>query len=316
MTLILTRSDVQALIGMPEVIDAVRRAHADHARGLAALPAPPVMRLPGSGAAFVPMAAASAPAGLASVKLLTDLPGAQRSTILAVSAADGGCAAVVDGSTVTRFRTAAATAVATEALARPDSRTLGLIGAGALAHAHLAAIRTVLPIERVVVWSRNPATAQAFAAATGAEVMHGPEKVIAVSDVVCTLTPSREPLVRGAWFHEGLHVNAVGAPPRPDHREIDSEGIARSRVIVDSRSSALHESGDVVIPLAEGVVEAAHVSDELGEVLVGARPGRSSREQITLFNSMGVGLQDLAAVRLLIDSARERGIGTRVDLTQ
>ncbi|MFI6484826.1 ornithine cyclodeaminase family protein [Nonomuraea sp. NPDC050663] len=316
MTLILTRSDVQALIGMPEVIDAVRRAHADHARGLAALPAPPVMRLPGSEAAFVPMAAASAPAGLASVKLLTDLPGAQRSTILAVSAADGGCAAVVDGSTVTRFRTAAATAVATEALARPDSRTLGLIGAGALAHAHLAAIRTVLPIERVVVWSRNPATARAFAAATGAEVMDGPEKVIAVSDVVCTLTPSREPLVRGAWFHEGLHVNAVGAPPRPDHREIDSEGVARSRVIVDSRSSALHESGDVVIPLAEGVVDAAHVSDELGEVLVGARPGRSSREQITLFNSMGVGLQDLATVRLLIDTARERGIGTRVDLTQ
>ncbi|GAA4055352.1 ornithine cyclodeaminase family protein [Nonomuraea soli] len=316
MTLILTRSDVQTLIGMPEVIDAVRRAHADLARGLAALPTPPVMRLPGSPAAFVPMAAASATAGLASVKLLTDLPGAQRSTILAVSAADGGCAAVVDGSTVTRFRTAAATAVATAALARPDSRTLGLIGAGALAHAHLAALRAVLAIERVVVWSRNPATARAFAAATGADVMPDPEKVIAASDVVCTLTPSREPLVRGAWFHEGLHVNAVGAPPRPDHREIDSEGIARSRVIVDSRSSALHESGDVVIPLAEGVVERSHVSDELGEVLVGTRPGRTSREQITLFNSMGVGLQDLATVRLLIDSALERGVGTRVDLTQ
>ncbi|MCD0450015.1 ornithine cyclodeaminase family protein [Actinocorallia sp. API 0066] len=323
MTLILTRSDVLALIAYPEVIAAVRRAHEDLARGQAVLPAPPALRLPGSDAAFLVMAAASRPAGLATVKLLADVPAnrarglpVQRSAILAVSAADGGCEALVDGGAVTRFRTAAASAVATQALARPGSRVLGFVGAGALAHAHLEALRSVMPFSEVIVWSRTEATARAFAAKNGARALPTAEEVVRSCDVLCTLTPSKEPLVEGKWFRPGLHVNAVGAPPRADHREIDTEGIRRARVVVDSRLTALHESGDVLIPLAEGAIGPSHFEDELGEVLTGARPGRTDRKQITLFNSLGVGLQDLAAARLLIDAARARGIGTEIDLAE
>ncbi|WP_067548081.1 ornithine cyclodeaminase family protein [Nocardia crassostreae] len=321
MTLILTRSDVLAMITLPEVFAAVRGAHADLARGAAVSPAPPAMRLPGSDAAFLVMAAASEPAGLAGVKLLADIPGnadrglpVQRSAILTVGAADGDCEALLDGGAVTRFRTAAASAVATAALARPDSRGLGLVGAGALARAHVEALRPVLPFDRIVVWSRTEATARAFADDTGADIADTAEKVVQAADVLCTLTPAREPVVRGAWFPPGLHVNAVGAPPRADHREIDSEGMRRARVIVDSRLSALHESGDVLIPLREGAFGPEHVEDELGEILIGAKPGRVDAHQITLYNSLGVGLQDLATARLLVDIARRRGIGTEIDL--
>ncbi|MEV0248552.1 ornithine cyclodeaminase family protein [Nocardia sp. NPDC050712] len=321
MTLILTRSDVLAMLSLPEVITAVRAAHADLARGDAVLPAPPAMRLPGSESGFLAMAATSRTARLAVVKLLADMPGnreiglpAQRSAILAVATADGSCAALIDGAAVTRLRTAAASAVATAELARPESRVLGLIGAGALAHTHLEALRVVREFDRVLVWSRSGVTAKAFAEATGAEVTGSPEELVRAADVVCTLTPSKEPVVHGEWFRPGLHVNAVGAPPRADHREIDSEGIRRARVVVDSRLTAGHESGDVLIPLAEGVIEAGHFADEIGEVLIGAKPGRSSPEQITLYNSLGVGLQDLAVARLLIDAAQQRGLGTEIDL--
>lgn len=330
MTLILTRSDVLSMITLPEVSAAVRAAHADLARGDAVAPTPPVMRLPGSDAAFLAMAAASGPAGLAVVKLLADVPGnrerglpVQRSAILTVATADGSCEALLDGGAVTRVRTAAASAVATSALARPDSRVLGLIGAGALARAHVAALLPVLPLERIVVWSRTETTAKGFAADlepdleadVDIEIASTPEEVVRAADVVSTLTPSRDPVVRGAWFQPGLHVNAVGAPPRPDHREIDSEGMRLARVIVDSRLSALHESGDALIPLHEGVFGLEHVSDELGEVLIGTKTGRAEPDQITLYNSLGIGLQDLAAARLLIDTARARGIGAEIDLT-
>lgn len=321
MTLILTRSDVLAMIALPEVTAAVRRAHADLARGVAVSPAPPAMRLPGSESSFLAMVAASRPAGLAAVKLLADIPGnrdrglpPQRSTILAVATDDGSCEALIDGGAVTRVRTAAASAVATAELARPDSRVLGFIGAGALAHTHLEALRPILDIDRVLVWSRTEATARKFAESTGAEVANSAEDVVRAADVLCTLTPAKEPVVRGAWFPPGLHVNAVGAPPRPDHREIDTEGIRRARVVVDSRLTALHESGDVLIPLGEGAIEADHFGDEIGEVVVGAKPGRSAPEQITLYNSLGIGLQDLAAARLLIDAARRRGIGTEIEM--
>ncbi|MEU3058386.1 ornithine cyclodeaminase family protein [Streptomyces griseus] len=328
MTLILTRSDILAMLGHEETVAAVEQAHIDLARGAAVLPTPPVMRLPGGAdGAFLAMAAASAPAGLATVKLLADLPGnrerglpVQRSAILAVSAADGRCAALLDGAAVTRFRTAAASAVATRALMRADARVLGLVGTGPLALAHARALRTVWPYERVVLWGRTPERARELAGVIArelgvpAEAVSGPREATVAADVLCTLTPSREPVVRGAWFRPGLHVNAVGAPPRPDHREIDTEGMRRSVVVVDAYGTAVTKSGEVVIALAEGALGEDDVRRELGDVLTGACAGRTSDTDITLFDSVGLGLQDLAAARLLIDRAGERGLGTRIDL--
>ncbi|MGY0018009.1 ornithine cyclodeaminase family protein [Streptomyces sp. cg35] len=331
MTLILTRSEILSLLAHDgvgdQVVAAVERAHVDLALGRAALPAPPSMRLPGTDGAYLAMAAASAPAGLATVKLLSDLPGnrarglpVQRSAVLAVAADTGACEALLDGAALTRVRTAAATAVATRALARADSRVLGLVGTGPLALAHARALLPHRPYERVVLWGRTPERARDLAARIAAEldvkaeVLATPREVTEAADVLCTLTPSREPLVLGAWFAPGLHVNAVGAPPRADHREIDTEGVARSLVVVDSYATARAKSGEVCVPLAEGAFGDDHVRLELGDVLAGRRPGRTADGDITLFDSVGVGLQDLAAARLLVDAARERGVGTEVDL--
>ncbi|MCF2527235.1 ornithine cyclodeaminase family protein [Yinghuangia soli] len=328
MTLFLTRTEVLDLMDMGRMIDAVSRAHADAAQGRAVNPGPHGIVMPGSETVFLPMTAASAPLRGAAVKLLADMPAnrarglpAQRSTVMVVDPETGACEAVLDGRALTLFRTAAASAVATRHLARPDSRVLGLIGAGALAATHVEALRAVLPLAEVRVWSRTAATAAACAegiTATGLEarVVDDPRDAVEGVDVLCTLTPSREPLVRGAWFRPGLHVNAVGAPPRADHREIDTEGVRRARVVVDNRETARLDSGDVMIPVAEGAIDPAHFADELGEIIVGAKPGREKPDEITLFNSVGIGLQDLAAARLVIDRARQLGIGFDIDLSR
>ncbi|MEV0431955.1 ornithine cyclodeaminase family protein [Nocardia sp. NPDC050413] len=325
MTLILSHSDVAALIDRAEVLAAVERAHADLALGTAVVPAPPAV---GVGAtAFVPMVAAAESAGAAAVKLLADLPAnrerglpVQRSVILVTSALDGSCEALVDGRLVTAVRTAAASAVATKYLARQDSSTLGLIGAGALAIEHTRAVARVRDIDTVLAWSRSDATVERFRGAIadlGLEVraMPSPESVTRAADVLCTLTPAREPIVRGAWFGEGLHVNAVGAPPRADHREVDGAAMRRARVIVDSIATTLTKSGDTLLAIADGAITEAEVSTELGQVVLGRTAGRVGPRDITLFNSVGIGLQDLVTARLLIDKARAQGRGTEVELS-
>ncbi|MGF0315665.1 ornithine cyclodeaminase family protein [Nocardia fluminea] len=325
MTLILSHSDVTAVLDRGEVLAAVERAHAELALGTAFVPAPPAMAL--GGAAFVPMVAAAESAGAAAVKLLADLPAnrarglpVQRSVIVVTSAADGACEALIDGRLVTAVRTAAASAVATKHLARQSSSILGVIGAGNLAVEHTRAIATVRAVETVLVWSRSAATVDRFRRATadlGLEVraLDSPQAVTRGADVLCTLTPSREPIVHGAWFGDGLHVNAVGAPPRADHREVDGEAMRRSKVVVDSVGTTLTKSGDTLLAIAEGAITQDAVSTELGEVIAGRAVGRRDDRDITLFNSVGIGLQDLAAARLLIDKARANGIGTEVDLT-
>ncbi len=329
MTLILTRSVIRTLLAdaVARVEQEVARAHRDLALGTAVLPAPPAMRLPDGDGTFLAMAAASADDRLATVKLLADLPAnrerglpVQRSAVLAVAADTGECLALLDGAELTRVRTAAATAVATRALARSDARTLGLIGTGPLARAHARALLPGRAYEDVLVWGRTAGHAQELADWITAEldvpakVLSDARSVTEHADVLCTLTPSREPLIAGAWLSPGQHINAVGAPPRPDHRELDTEAVTRCRIVVDAYDTARAKSGEVLIPLAEGALTQDSFRTELGAVLTGRAPGRTTDEELTLFNSVGVGLQDLAVARLLIDLAGERGLGTEIDL--
>jgi ornithine cyclodeaminase/alanine dehydrogenase len=326
MTLILRRSDLEPLVDMRATIDAVDSAMGDVARGTAVQPAPALMRLPGSESGFLPMAAASERAGLAAVKLLADVPAnaergqpSQRSSIVLVSSVTGEVLAVLDGAIPTRIRTAAASAVATRHLARPESTTLGLVGAGGLAVAHVAAVLEVLPIDTVHFWTRSSATAQAFQQAVEhhgltVRLLESPHAVVQSVDVLCTLTPAVEPVVHGASFVPGLHVNAVGARPRPDHREVDTEAIVRSRVFVDSLPTVQQKSGDIVIPIAEGALRLDDLEGELGSVIAGTHPGRKGEDDITLYKSVGLGVQDLAIGRLLLDAARSSGRGVDVDL--
>jgi len=141
------------------------------------------------------------------------------------------------------------------------------------------------------------------------------DQVAAEADVICTLTPARTPVLRGATLRAGTHVNAVGAPPRPSYREIDDAVLARSRVVVDNREVALHESGAIRHALHHGALDPAARLDELGEVIAGQAAGRSGDGQITLYNSVGLGIQDLATARLMVTVARRKGLGCEVDLS-
>ncbi len=323
--LILTHADIQRLIRTQAVIEAVAAAHAALDRGTAhqSLEAPTPLA---DGAVMLPMCAALDNPAAAGVKVLTDVPGnrarslpTQQSTITMIDPLTGHCRGVLDGIEITRQRTSAASAVATRHLARETVKTLGLIGAGAQASSHLQALTTVREFERVTVWSRSRATAERFAQRHAGneppiEILESPEAVVRSADVLCTLTPSREPYIQGEWFTPGLHINAVGAPPRPDHREIDTDGIVRSLLVVDDRAAATSRSGEVCIPIAEGAITTAHIHAALGQLVTGTRPGRTNDHQITLFNSVGLAIQDIATASLILELAEAEGAGMRVNV--
>ena len=261
------------------------------------------------------------------MKSITSFPGnparglaAILATMLLYDAGTGELLAVMDGVTITKVWTAAASAVATQALARPESSRLALIGAGVQARGHLEAIAAVLPLESVAVAARTRGSAEQFVAEqaprhpqlvlraveTSAEALDG-------ADVVCTVSSAREPVVTPGLLTPGAHVNAVGSHA-PGIREIDGEVMRDARVVVDSREAALGECGDCLLPIAEGLFGPEHVSDELGEVLAGTRPGREAAGEITIYQSCGIAVQDVAAARIVYDRARSAGLGTDVDL--
>lgn len=319
---ILTDDDLEGLVATDDLIAAIRAVHIDQALGRADQPVP-ALTPTGPDTVLLPMIATSHRLGLTAIKILTDARTngrgdgpAQQSTIVLLDARTGTRRAVLTGGRITRERTAAATAVATDALARPDSRILGMIGAGPLAVEHVAALRRVRDLRSVVVWSRSAERVEQFRAsvrkreaADGVPAIEihaaaDPRRAVEACDVLCTVTPARTPVVEGAWFHPGLHVNGVGAPPRPDHREIDSAGMARATVVVDSREIQLAKSGEVLLAIADGTTTPEHYATELGDVLAGLAPGRTGTDEITLFNSVGVALQDLAYAALVLNLAR------------
>jgi ornithine cyclodeaminase/alanine dehydrogenase len=322
--LVLSRADIAAVIDMGEVIEAVEAAHGEHAAGRASQPTRTSVAVPGTTSAILPMTAVLAAPPAAGIKLLSIFPDnglaglpALSAVILLVDFDTGRCSAVLEGGLLTAYRTAAASAVATRYLAPKDSTVLGLIGAGLEARTHLDAIRLVRPIAEVVVWSRTRATASAFAADVAGRgipvrIEDDPEAVVRAAHVLCTLTPSPTPIVKGAWLQPGTHVNAVGTH-WIDKREIDTEAVVRARVVVDSYEANVRECGDLMIPVAEGAITQAHFADEIGQVVNGTKPGRSA-DEITMYQSVGVAIQDVATARLVADRASARGIGTVVEL--
>jgi len=322
MTLLLTASQLEHLVDRDATRRAVSRIFAEIATGQASQPEPTSMATPAGTGRYILMSALSDATGTAAVKLLADVPDnaarglpTQRSMILVVDREDGAPVALLHGAVPTRVRTAAASAVATDALARDDSRVLGLVGAGALAREHVSALRGVRSFDRIVVWSRTRETAEDFAATTEGEVSVSADVrgVFADADVVCTLTPSVDPIVAGRWLRPGQHINVVGARPRPDEREVDSEAMRRSSVWVDDHATAEAKSGDLLLAVAEGAIALEDVVGTIGEVLTGAARGRRDGDEITLFDSVGIGAQDLAIADLLVRAARGRGVGAEID---
>jgi ornithine cyclodeaminase len=210
--------------------------------------------------------------------------------------------AVLDATAVTAIRTAAASAVATRALARTEAGDLAILGSGTQARSHLDAMRAVRTLRRVRVWSRNPESARRFAEEEGerlglaVEPMASAREAVEGADLICTVTAATNPVLEGGWISPGAHVNAVGACT-PKARELDSAAVARARLFVDRRESALAEAGDFLLARSEGAVADDHILGELGDLLEGKIPGRRSAEEITLFKSLGIAVEDLAAGR-------------------
>jgi ornithine cyclodeaminase/alanine dehydrogenase-like protein (mu-crystallin family) len=202
--------------------------------------------------------------------------------------------AVLDGSTLTAMRTAAVSAAVTQRLASPDSRILALLGSGVEAASHLAALRHIRDFDEVRVWSRTPEHAQRFAAQHGAVAMDA-EAAVRGADVIVTATPARTPILKGAWLKAGAHVNAIGAP-MPSWRELDDEAMAHP-LVVESREAVLEESGDVIL-------SNARIHAEVGEIFAGTKSLSSS--ETTIFKSVGVAVEDVAAARLAFDVVTRR----------
>jgi alanine dehydrogenase len=317
--LVLDRCALELLLDDESVVTAVEAVFAAHGRGETVMPPKVYLSLPACGGDFRAMPAYAA--GLAGLKWVNVHPHNPVEhglpTVMAVVLLNdpqtGQPLAILDGGTVTRLRTGAAAAVATRHLARPGARTLGQIGCGGMAPCLVRAVALVRPFDEIVVAARNPAHAAALVAQLAPlPARAGSLREAAGCDVVTTATPSTEPVVLADWVRPGTHVNAVGADA-PGKEELDPALLRRGRVFVDDRAQAVH-SGEINVPIAQGSFRADEVVATLGEVVAGAAPGRRAPDEITVFDSTGLAIQDLAVGRLAYDRARAAGAGTELRL--
>ena len=323
-TLLVSHREVARLLPMLDCIEAMAGAFRALFTGDARLPLRQVISLPGSPnlLALMPGQLGLAPETSAiGAKVITVFPGNDATSldshlgvVLLFEAEMGRLVAIIDASSVTAIRTAAVSGVATQALSNPDAGDLAILGAGVQAMTHLEAMRTVRTIRRTRVWSRTAERRELFARkaqkkfGTLVEIVESPESCVHGADLICTVTASREPVLKGEWIARGAHVNAVGAA-LPTARELDTAAVSRSRLFVDRRESALAEAGDILIPITEGAFKADHIRGELGEVLMGAARGRESTGDVTVFKSLGLAIEDLAAARHIYEEGVRSGHG-------
>jgi alanine dehydrogenase len=327
MPVVLTEADVKALLPMRDLIDAMEPALARFSAGEVEQPVRTVLQVGPSKAFFGVMPAyQSAPAALGA-KLVTvfgentalGLP-THLATIVLFDPETGALAALLDGRYITEARTAAVSAVSARHMARsdtPDGTILALLGSGVQARSHLEAIALVRQLTEVRVWSPTPANRERFAREMAS---HTPAPIRAArsardavegANVIVLATASPAPVVERGWIADGAHVCAVGAC-RPDVREMDGALVASARLVVDSRAGALAEAGDIVLAMNEGRFGADHIAGELGQVVAGRLPGRTSPREITIFKSLGMAIEDVAAAELAWRRAAERGLGRAI----
>jgi ornithine cyclodeaminase len=318
--LVLSEHDVRALLDMESCIAAMENVLARLARDELINPLRIVMRSPGPalGLGLMPAYAGGA-APVFSLKEIVVAPSnselgldPHQGSVLLHEGETGRLTAILNASPITEIRTAAVSAVATKQLARRNARTVAVLGSGVQGRSHVEAMQTVLDDPIIRIWSRRAEHAEALALETHSTVALGIEEALDGADIVCTTTAAREPILRRGWLAPGTHVNAAGASVR-GARELDAETIAAASLFVDRRESVLNESDEYLFAVEEMGIGPEHMLAELGELLVGAHPGRRNDEELTVFKSHGIGSEDLAAAELCVARARERGVGVEVD---
>jgi ornithine cyclodeaminase/alanine dehydrogenase-like protein (mu-crystallin family) len=318
--LVLNQQEVERLLDMEGCIEAMADALASLARGAVHVPLRFLVNPENEPSLIGLMPAHRAgDAPLYSLKTVCVFPDnpqrgldAHQGTVTLFDGITGEVRALMNASAITAIRTAAVSAVATRLLAREDARELGVLGAGVQARSHLEALRLVRNFERVRIFSPTAEHAQSLAAEAGAEAVETAEEAVRGADVVVTATSSVEPVLQRDWLQAGAHVNAVGGRP-PMMRELDIATIADSAFFVDRRESAEAEAFDYRDALEAGAIGPDHIRAEIGEVLIGQKPGRSAPDELTVFRSLGLAVEDLAAAEYVVRRARETGAGTEVE---
>jgi ornithine cyclodeaminase len=320
----LSRADIEQLLDLDECRQAMAEVMVELSAGRGLQPLRTVLTYhEGRNSALFMPAVLTDPAVLG-VKVVTIHPGNRSAAIpthhgaLMLFESEGGSPlALLEGSSITAIRTAAVSAVATHLMARPAASVLALLGSGVQARSHLAALARVRSLSEVRVWSRHENSRTRFvdwARATGIEVTatQTAEDAVRGADIICTVTGATRPILERAWVSPGTHINAVGAST-VTARELDGRTVAEARLIVDQRQAALSEAGDVLLAISEGLMTPANIDAELGQVAAGRVSGRLEDSEITVFKSVGLAVQDLAAAALALRQAEAQDVGTEID---
>ena len=311
---------------MRACMDALADAFRAYSSGKSVQPLRTMMKVPATDDILASMPGYDGASQSLAVKLITVFHDAaeagfdsHQGLLVLFSAEHGNPLAIMDAIEITAVRTAAASGVATEALANEDASTLAILGAGVQARSHFYAMNEARHIESVRIWNRSRHGAEVLAVqlsqrgGSAVTVTDTAEAAVSGADLICTVTAASEPILKGEWIQPGAHVNAVGSST-PSKRELDTDAVVRSRLFVDSRESAMNEAGDFLIPKSEGAVGDDHIVGEIGEFLSGKVRGRQNRDEITLFKSLGMAVEDVAAAHLIYEraNAEHRGVSTEM----
>jgi alanine dehydrogenase len=324
--LVLSESEVKSLIDIEELIEALEQAHIQYSAGKAVMPVRLVVPLPQIHGRITSMPGYLDSDKALGMKVVTyfqenptqSLP-AIFATILLFSADTGKIIATMDGSYITAIRTGCASAMATKVLANRETALMGILGAGIQARAHIQALSRVRTLKKIKIYSPSVARAETikkdFEGEPGfkIEVSKTAEEAVRDSDLVVTVSTAKEPVFKPEWLKAGVHINAVGSH-RPDLREIDAATLSRAKIVVDSREAIMAECGDILLAIKEKMITADSIHAEIGEILAGTKTGRGNAEEITLYKSVGIAIQDVAAANLVYQKALRENAGTRVEI--
>jgi len=328
--LILSKEEIQHALPMKQAIEATKAAYVALSSGKAVVPQRIHLLIPQHEgmSLFMPAYLQYDSQEALAVKTVSVFPhNAEQElpiihgAVLVLDAETGRAVALLEGGSLTAIRTGAASGAATDILSRPDSQIVAIFGAGIQGRTQLEAICTVRSIEKVFVYDPQPDMVREFItemAGSGSipgniQPAQSPQQAIAAADVICCATTSKSPVFQDKHLKPGVHINGVGSFT-PEMQEIPAQSIARSALFVDSRPAALHEAGDIILPIKEGLISESHIQAEIGEILLGEHPGRVDSEQITFFKSVGVAVQDAAAAHLALINATRLGFGQEVTL--
>ena len=323
---LITRSEVERLLPVGACVDVMRRAMMATSARYVTLPIRQFMPVPGAPGKLAIMPGTMGDPACFGIKLVCkyDRPhgdplGTHLGMVMLFDSAKGVPLAMIEGSSLTAIRTAAASALATDVLARKNAARLAIIGNGEQAARHVHAMRAVRDIAEVTVWGRDPARALGFAAEMAAETglpvtaATSAAAAIAGADIVCTTTSAKEPVLAGSALEPGMHINLVGSAI-PSAAEVDAEAVQRARFYVDYREAAMAAAGELLKAIASGAVTQDHIAGEIGEVLLGQAEGRRSADDITIYKSLGVASQDLAAAHAIWQQAEHENAGQSFEL--